>query len=155
MLCDFHPNGDGYKCKRCDRRVSSLGKARCRAFRGLGDTIAKITEFFGFGKGRALDQPKAITDPNFVRNCGPRAPKRVWNYVKAIFCEPCTHRETQRSICLLCGCRVSATASPAMNKIAMATESCPDDPPYWIATVQPNRKPCGGCGKNKDTSHGN
>jgi hypothetical protein len=50
MLCDFHRNGDGYKCKRCGRRVPALGKANCRASRGLGDTMAKLAGFFGFKK---------------------------------------------------------------------------------------------------------
>lgn len=35
--------------------------------------------------------------------------------------------------CTLCGCTINASPHGLENKLAMATESCPADPPLWTA----------------------
>ena len=35
--------------------------------------------------------------------------------------------------CSICGCKVNANPSALRNKLAMATEACPLDPPRWTA----------------------
>jgi hypothetical protein len=39
-------------------------------------------------------------------------------------CQPCDRHHDTR--CTVCGCRVSSSATPLVNKIAMATEHCPE-----------------------------
>jgi hypothetical protein len=42
--------------------------------------------------------------------------------------------------CRLCGCRLKRRGIADFNKIAMATESCPDNPPKWKATHTPTEE---------------
>ena len=55
------------------------------------------------------------------------APEGVQLERRAI-CEACPHL-TPKKRCLLCGCRTRGL----VNKIAVATEQCPDFPPRWLA----------------------
>ncbi len=55
-------------------------------------------------------------------------PKRHEYRIKWIFdyhCERCDHRCKKK--CLVCGCKVHPTRRNRFNKIAMATEHCPED----------------------------
>jgi len=57
-------------------------------------------------------------------------------------CQPCYWFEPakrgNRGRCLICGCRVNLRD---FNKLRWATESCPDDPPRWVATVDDDGQP--------------
>lgn len=46
----------------------------------------------------------------------------------------------KRPHCMLCGCSLSKAPDGLKNKIAMATESCPDKPPRWTAESNSNNK---------------
>jgi len=63
-------------------------------------------------------------------------PVRGDNQVKNILdtrCRPCRHFDPQRQICKLCGCSLNLRGEAWRNKLRMATEACPDDPPKWQA----------------------
>lgn len=64
-----------------------------------------------------------------------RSQQRI-NEILAI-CQACPmFADTKgRTHCRLCGCSLSAAPDGLNNKIAMATESCPLDPPKWTAEV--------------------
>lgn len=62
------------------------------------------------------------------------SPVRREHEIAAILeiCEACEHFTNQgRPQCKLCGCSVNNKPDGLRNKIAMATESCPDKPPRW------------------------
>lgn len=46
-------------------------------------------------------------------------------------CEACPNYDQRRKRCKLCGCNVNRSRRAMWNKIAMATEKCPDKPPRW------------------------
>ena len=72
---------------------------------------------------------------------GAGRPVRPAHEVERIFlehCQPCEHRDGGR--CSLCGCRIARDGHPLANKIAMATSSCPDDPPRWEANVPEGKR---------------
>jgi hypothetical protein len=61
-------------------------------------------------------------------------PTRTQEQIDAILaerCEPCVH--FQGGTCDKCGCRINRNPEAWRNKLAMATESCPLDPPKWTA----------------------
>lgn len=47
-------------------------------------------------------------------------------------CQQCEHYD--RDVCRLCGCRCNTHGAAIVNKLRMATESCPAVPPRWTAT---------------------
>ena len=49
-------------------------------------------------------------------------------------CKACDYFDP-RGKCVLCGCYVNVGKNAAFNKLRMATESCPADPPRWDAEV--------------------
>jgi hypothetical protein len=50
-------------------------------------------------------------------------------------CHACEFFDRPRGRCLKCGCPVNDRPEAGRNKLAMATESCPDEPPRWTADV--------------------
>lgn len=52
-------------------------------------------------------------------------------------CEACPKYDAERGACSLCGCRVSRSPWALLNKIRMATESCPKG--HWTAQDAPQR----------------
>lgn len=65
----------------------------------------------------------------------PRSQERV-NELLAI-CSTCPflYKGNRGNYCGKCGCPISGDAKAARNKLAMATESCPLNPPRWTADV--------------------
>lgn len=62
------------------------------------------------------------------------SPRRSEEEVQRIFaiCQACEHFiDEGRPHCGICGCGCGEGSNPMTNKIAMATEVCPDDPPRW------------------------
>ena len=56
-------------------------------------------------------------------------PVRSDDEIERIFetcCNPCEAYDVQSSSCRHCGCRVNLIKAAPLNKIAMATEECPD-----------------------------
>jgi hypothetical protein len=47
------------------------------------------------------------------------------------FCRPCPSYDPSTESCRLCGCRVAPAGPACRNKIRMATERCPAEPPRW------------------------
>ena len=64
-------------------------------------------------------------------------PVRDKDEVQRIYeiCKACPHYDKSRQTCRLCGCKCNTNIFPLMNKLRMATESCPDNPPRWTAAV--------------------
>lgn len=60
-------------------------------------------------------------------------PTRTDEQVESIFksCQGCEHFNEARSKCQLCGCYLNIGKNARFNKIRMATEHCPLDPPKW------------------------
>jgi len=57
-------------------------------------------------------------------------PERSDKEVERIFhqhCKPCKWYDPERQMCRGCGCRVAENGYAVLNKIKMATESCPRD----------------------------
>ena len=53
-------------------------------------------------------------------------------------CETCKFfANAKRPHCKLCGCSLNRSPNGLVSKIAMATESCPLDPPKWAADITP------------------
>lgn len=87
----------------------------------------------------------------------PSLARQVWNYSKAVakwiaagsptrsqreidaalaICQTCEHyAEKKKPHCRLCGCQLNAAPDGLVNKIAMATERCPLNPPKWGGDV--------------------
>lgn len=93
----------------------------------------------------AQDFSEIITKPPSLvkRICGYRKAVKKWTAagkpvrtdeeVQRIYkehCSECEHFNTKGS-CQICGCRVDKSAGALTNKIRMATENCPLDPPKW------------------------
>lgn len=51
--------------------------------------------------------------------------KEIW----LKYCSKCTWYDPDRKLCKGCGCNVSANGQPALNKIKMATQHCPQK--FW------------------------
>ena len=43
--------------------------------------------------------------------------------------------DEKKGRCSICGCRVNVSVYGVLNKLRMATTSCPDDPPRWTAEI--------------------
>ena len=62
---------------------------------------------------------------------------------KCFKCDYLLDKDTPSQRCGLCGCPVNDNMQVASmlkaqlpkNKLLLATESCPDDPPQWVAKV--------------------
>jgi len=87
----------------------------------------------------------------------PGTARQAWNYTKAVarwiaagrpvrsdsrvqeifetLCQPCEHFDAEHQSCRLCGCRVRKSGSAFANKLRMATERCPMQPPKWVEEV--------------------
>lgn len=57
-------------------------------------------------------------------------PQRVIDERLAI-CKACPHYAAARHRCKLCGCCGGSGQSKWLNKLALASEECPDNPPRW------------------------
>lgn len=78
---------------------------------------------------RVMTYGKAVT-----RWLAAGRPTRSDEEVREIFevhCKPCEHFDERAESCALCGCRVAASGAPLRNKLRMATEHCPLNPPKW------------------------
>lgn len=60
-----------------------------------------------------------------------------------LYCQPCNHYipsgRADRGNCELCGCRVNLKRG--LNKLRWATETCPDQPPKFLADVDERGQP--------------
>jgi len=74
-----------------------------------------------------------------------RAMKRWWDAGKPVrtddevaalldICRRCEYYDA-RGKCALCDCPINIGENAAFNKLRMATEQCPDNPPRWPAKV--------------------
>ena len=63
-------------------------------------------------------------------------PRRSQDEIDRIFaiCQACPYfANTKKPHCRLCGCSLGTAPDGLKNKLAMATESCPANPPKWTA----------------------
>lgn len=125
-------------CKQCGRKNDQVLRM-CPAYLATKPKLAKVA------KPREVRQQR-----------GPGLVQKAWNYAKAVtkwkaagspersqpeidrimsICEACEHFRGKgtRPHCNLCGCSLSRIPDGLKSKIAMATESCPLDPPRWVA----------------------
>lgn len=128
VKCDFEvtPTADGrfsQRCRRCGVVRSSPTRVYIRA-------CAPPTPGFAT---RAQAMLAAA-----IKWAKAGSPVRSAAEVAAIFdgaCKPCPHfiRDgAGAGSCKLCGCLLRREAG-LVNKLQMATESCPDTPPRWTA----------------------
>jgi len=77
-------------------------------------------------------------------------PVRSAEEIRTLFydaCLPCRHYravDSENGKCLLCGCNLNPDRW--LNKLRWATESCPDDPPRFVATAGPTNDAGGAAG---------
>ena len=118
MKCEFEVRGDVQVCIRCKRELPAripnplIG---CRAHSKPGI----ITRGANFSRATA-------------KWTAAGRPTRPPSEVERIFaiCKACDHYDPSTSTCDLCGCPVKRQG--LRNKIRMATEGCPDQPPRWL-----------------------
>lgn len=115
---------------------------------------------FPNGLTRRVTVPTKVVTTKVVRRTIIKTPslaRQAWTYSKAVarwklagsptrtteeitsilaICQACPHyTQSDRPRCRLCGCSVNNQPNGLANKIAMATEGCPDDPPKWTAAA--------------------
>lgn len=137
MLCSFEVHLDKLVCTRCNRTVPNYGsvpKARCRASLEVPQTTTPRT---------TLVKPP-ILSTRFYSYCSAIArwvragmPTRTQEQIEQVHqicldCEYLLHKHTDKQKCGKCGCNISLEMSKR-NKLYLATESCPLDPPKWTA----------------------
>ena len=114
--CDFELIDDVWKCRVCgyEYRPTSQtnpGKppiARCRKLPSLPRRIAHY----------------AHAVKNFVVSGSPtRTNEEVERLL--VICQSCENYNSARQSCSLCGCRCTNNRLALLNKLRMATESCP------------------------------
>lgn len=124
---DQQPDGS-WQCHTCKRETTAKGN---RVLCGCDTACA----------AKVRDDPVL---PNIF--------KRGWNYCKAVkrwkragkpvrtkaqieairpICEACPLFNAVKRACSICGCPCDENENPLENMIAMATETCPDNPPRW------------------------
>lgn len=94
--------------------------------------------------GQACGHGKPCGRPGIVRKAGRYTasvarwiaagrPTRSQDEIDALLaiCQGCEHFSAEASACRLCGCNLNNQRSGLTNKLAMATEHCPDTPPRW------------------------
>ncbi len=87
-----------------------------------------------FLPGRYVGYGKAV-----ARWIAAGRPVRTDAEVRVIFhthCRRCDQFDPERQKCRLCGCRVAESGPAYRNKLKMATERCPRDPPLWTEEVE-------------------
>lgn len=52
-----------------------------------------------------------------------------------VICKSCDFFNSEANACSKCGCNINSQVSGLKNKLAMATERCPDNPPRWVESV--------------------
>lgn len=72
-------------------------------------------------------------------------PERTKEEILHIFeniCKPCDYYVPKGEMgqCRKCGCALGGSGGGLTNKIAMATESCPLNPPKWAAKENPDEE---------------
>ena len=103
------------KCRRCGTvRISKTTKYR-RLCPESKETPPPIQRLRSYAKATA-------------RWIAAGRPKRSDSEVTRIYdevCTPCSDFDKERESCRICGCRVSKSRRALLNKLRMATESCP------------------------------
>lgn len=148
--CDLYEDRGVYKCRNCDKPPISPTVP-----------IEQYHRHCGANSKEAIAEHKRIFREWRIalRTIEPGVAQQGWTYAKAVarwkssgspvrsperiaeilvICEACPFfiREGRRR-CKLCGCSINKQPDGLRNKIAMATESCPDNPPRWEAEVTP------------------
>lgn len=129
MNCVFEPIKPGvYKCRTCGRLVRSKSSAeqifaQCRnplTEEQRNALLEKGTERLGVSFGDVAHYTKALLQWGIKG-----FPTRTDEDVKAFhaICMECNHQVEGR--CRLCGCRVTTSSLPIINKIKMGSEKCP------------------------------
>ena len=64
----------------------------------------------------------------------PMRTQKEIEHIYDAYCSPCSELvvKDKGSECAICGCRLDRTKVSVKNKIALATTSCPADPPKWV-----------------------
>jgi hypothetical protein len=124
-------------------------QAICRIQKGVARSSPGLD---AAGEGdQCAGQPRRNSGPSVVRKATSFAvaqarwmaagyPSRSAEQVAEIYaiCETCEHFVESSSpgtgACQVCGCQIRRMGG-LLNKIQMATESCPIDPPKWAAEV--------------------
>lgn len=97
--------------------------------------------------GRVLRWGRAVA--RWIRH---GRPVRSNEQVEALYaiCESCNVFDRKKSICTICDCNVNLSTHATLNKLLMATESCPLG--KWDVSVPLKQKiktPCGSCGRRR------
>ena len=140
-LCKWEPSDSGVKCGVCGawrpksvRRVCRLGSpgriksdpprelqrpTKKEAPSGTRQSVFQLAWHYLVAQLRE----------RLVAKAGP-LPQRVIDQRLEI-CKACPHYDAQRHRCKLCGCCSGPSQKKWLNKLALATEECPDRPPRW------------------------
>lgn len=139
-LCKWEPSDSGVKCGVCGawrpqmvRRVCRLGSpGRIKSdLPREGTPVKKRREvavrhsLFKLAWRYLVAQIRE----RLVARAGP-LPQRVIDQRLAI-CKACPQYDEARNRCKLCGCCSGPSQKKWLNKLALASEECPDRPPRW------------------------
>lgn len=128
MLCIWKKDGAGVRCENCGEWRDKARARVCEKNETEPGIARKVSNY-----SKAVEKWIAAGSP-----------MRTQEEIASIFsiCEVCPRFTNEgRPRCKLCGCSVNKSPDGLWNKIAMATEGCPDNPPRWTADVNPSGTP--------------
>lgn len=146
-------------CAKCGRKVQIPNGKDCATVHTWCKDSPEYKEYFEKLRSMTKEEREAYLAEQRAANATiePGMLAKAWNYSEAVtrwklagsptrsqaeidailtICKACPfYTETDRPRCRKCGCSVNNQPNGITNKIAMATESCPLDPPKWEATA--------------------
>lgn len=131
-------NGTDGVCTQCGGAVLPASERRtCPAY------LSRRRAAFKAGAVETIREPGAMKQATTYALAVAKwelagKPTRTQEEIDAVLaiCESCPfYTNDKRPRCRRCGCSVNNRPAGLANKIAMATESCPLDPPKWAATA--------------------
>ena len=130
MSCSFVQHGDGFRCELCGRIYPKRIIVNCPK-----QAPAKVPPREPSKARQVYTYSMAVA--KWVAAGKPQRTQEEIDATLAI-CAGCEmFIDDGRPRCRLCGCSVNSQPNGLINKIAMATESCPATPPRWTATAPP------------------
>ena len=141
-------------CKTCGRKsISDVSVWPYRCFCGMiqkGENCKQVApqkrnkQKAGGGKAKRKPPPFATRIISYAaevrrweRAGKPNRDDATVEQILSTHCQPCEHYNAKKKKCMVCGCQCNKSRNPLVNKIRMATTSCPLDDPKWTAAVEP------------------
>jgi hypothetical protein len=109
---------ESLKCIHCGYQARKSNTRRMCGVNPSPTTIEKVSRY-------------AAAIAKWIAAGRPTRSQEQIDAILATHCGPCEHFKNEA--CNQCGCKVNKHHAAWRNKLAMATEACPLDPPKWGA----------------------